>query len=195
MQSGRKVLRKFNGNYFKMMQYVFPEVSFNVSGFRMPLSLHPFLYSLSFHISLTFCCLLIVFAADIENRREFFLRYARHAGFNPLVPENWYKQSKKSLLAAEVSLLSPLFPLYHLFSSFSSSFLLLIVFFFFLASRAHQGFSSITTEACRERCLTSSHKLVLKTISFQNQVSLHLPFLLSLHFFLVYFSSFVCLLL
>ncbi len=46
---------------------------------------------------------LIPFAAmywrNIDNRRNFFIEFAAHMGFDPLVPENWDKLSHKEVVA------------------------------------------------------------------------------------------------
>jgi hypothetical protein len=34
---------------------------------------------------------------NLQNRREFFEKYAKHNGFNPLVPDNWYSVNRKSI--------------------------------------------------------------------------------------------------
>eukprot|EP00026_Physarum_polycephalum_P003234 Phypoly_transcript_03244.p1 GENE.Phypoly_transcript_03244~~Phypoly_transcript_03244.p1 ORF type:complete len:742 (+),score=88.29 Phypoly_transcript_03244:221-2446(+) len=36
---------------------------------------------------------------DVNNRRQFFERYAKENDFDPLVPENWYYQSRDKILA------------------------------------------------------------------------------------------------
>eukprot|EP00026_Physarum_polycephalum_P001458 Phypoly_transcript_01460.p1 GENE.Phypoly_transcript_01460~~Phypoly_transcript_01460.p1 ORF type:complete len:826 (+),score=126.37 Phypoly_transcript_01460:385-2862(+) len=36
-----------------------------------------------------------------KNRRKFFLKYAAEKGFDPLVAENWYKQSRKSIVESK----------------------------------------------------------------------------------------------
>lgn len=40
---------------------------------------------------------------DPQKRRKFFENFAKENSFDPIVPENWYKQSKKSIMAREVN--------------------------------------------------------------------------------------------
>jgi hypothetical protein len=40
---------------------------------------------------------------DENTRRNFFEKYASVHSFDPKVPENWYAESKKRILAFEVS--------------------------------------------------------------------------------------------
>ena len=54
---------------------------------------------------------------DIANRRQFFEKYAKTNGFDPLVPENWYYQSRRKILEAKVLVLPPLSSLSSLPSS------------------------------------------------------------------------------
>jgi hypothetical protein len=42
---------------------------------------------------------------EVEKRRKFFENYAKRKGFDPLIPENWYVQSRKKITSTEV--LSP----------------------------------------------------------------------------------------
>ena len=44
--------------------------------------------------------------AKVENRRKFFLNYAKTKGFDPLLETNWYNQSTMDVLATKVPLLS-----------------------------------------------------------------------------------------
>jgi hypothetical protein len=39
---------------------------------------------------------------DIGNRRKFFEDYAKNKELNPLKPETWYSQSRKSILDSKV---------------------------------------------------------------------------------------------
>ena len=39
---------------------------------------------------------------ESSNRRKFFENYAKDQRFDPLVPQNWYNQSKHSLMVAKV---------------------------------------------------------------------------------------------
>lgn len=38
----------------------------------------------------------------MENRKQFFVSYAREHGFDPLIPENWYSVDPKSILNDKV---------------------------------------------------------------------------------------------
>eukprot|EP00026_Physarum_polycephalum_P003063 Phypoly_transcript_03072.p1 GENE.Phypoly_transcript_03072~~Phypoly_transcript_03072.p1 ORF type:complete len:815 (+),score=91.36 Phypoly_transcript_03072:101-2545(+) len=71
-QSGKTILHKFNGSYFQTLKYLFPEVALEQADFP-----------------------------EVEKRRNFFEKYAKIHGFDPLVPDNWYSQSRKSILAME----------------------------------------------------------------------------------------------
>ena len=49
--------------------------------------------------------LLVTYYTDfgkIDERRQFFEEYAEKAGFDPLVPENWYQQSKDIIRSGKV---------------------------------------------------------------------------------------------
>eukprot|EP00026_Physarum_polycephalum_P002048 Phypoly_transcript_02052.p1 GENE.Phypoly_transcript_02052~~Phypoly_transcript_02052.p1 ORF type:complete len:648 (+),score=89.30 Phypoly_transcript_02052:207-2150(+) len=70
---GGTVLQKHSG-YANALQNLFPEVSYE-SNFSSPSW------------------------GDISNRREFFEAYARANKFDPLIPDNWYKQSRKNVLS------------------------------------------------------------------------------------------------
>jgi hypothetical protein len=39
---------------------------------------------------------------DVRNRKLFFEKYAEENGFDPLVPQNWYKVKKDKFMAARV---------------------------------------------------------------------------------------------
>ena len=43
---------------------------------------------------------------DVENRRMFFVKYAKENGFDPLVGAHWHAQSKQVLLSQKVPLIS-----------------------------------------------------------------------------------------
>ena len=40
--------------------------------------------------------------SDPETRRNFFEKYAKNNDFNPLLPANWYSQSKAQIMAIQV---------------------------------------------------------------------------------------------
>jgi hypothetical protein len=62
--------------------------------------------------------------SDKRNRRKFFEDYARDHAFDPMDPEAWYKQTKKRILAAQVSTVTPCFFLFFLFFFFFHFFFL-----------------------------------------------------------------------
>eukprot|EP00026_Physarum_polycephalum_P005007 Phypoly_transcript_05033.p1 GENE.Phypoly_transcript_05033~~Phypoly_transcript_05033.p1 ORF type:complete len:665 (+),score=73.56 Phypoly_transcript_05033:296-1996(+) len=66
-KGGSAILRKFKG-YFHALKFLFPDVKLSHSEFMK------------------------ASWKEIENRRQFFEKYARERGFDPLVPENWYSQ-------------------------------------------------------------------------------------------------------
>jgi len=39
---------------------------------------------------------------DINNRRQFFIDYARDKGLDPLIPETWYKISQNSIVSIKI---------------------------------------------------------------------------------------------
>ena len=65
---------------------------------------------------------------DIANRRHFFEKYAKANGFDPLIPENWYEQSKLKIMYSKVAISLLLF-----FSSLLFSALLCSLFVCFLS--------------------------------------------------------------
>eukprot|EP00026_Physarum_polycephalum_P003664 Phypoly_transcript_03677.p1 GENE.Phypoly_transcript_03677~~Phypoly_transcript_03677.p1 ORF type:complete len:748 (+),score=79.94 Phypoly_transcript_03677:247-2244(+) len=69
-EDGRKIYAQFDG-YYKTLKLVFPEIKFEPQ----------------------------FLGYSIENRRKFFENYAREHGFDPLVAENWYKQSREKLMS------------------------------------------------------------------------------------------------
>lgn len=50
---------------------------------------------------------LIIFVA--ENKRKFLEEYASEKGFNPLIAQNWYKQSRESIMAMNVRFFFPFY--------------------------------------------------------------------------------------
>ena len=94
-QSGSTVLQKFKG-YFNILQQAFPDVTFDSTAF---------IYCKSFSL-FAFQCTDILLAPwrVITNRKRFFENYAKEHGFDPLVPENWYLQSRKRIANYKVLL-------------------------------------------------------------------------------------------
>ena len=41
---------------------------------------------------------------NLSARRDFFVNYAKRKGFDPLVPDNWYRQVRKDVAAEQVSI-------------------------------------------------------------------------------------------
>eukprot|EP00026_Physarum_polycephalum_P001003 Phypoly_transcript_01004.p1 GENE.Phypoly_transcript_01004~~Phypoly_transcript_01004.p1 ORF type:complete len:1224 (-),score=188.92 Phypoly_transcript_01004:75-3746(-) len=76
-QGASAVLEFYGGNIAKGLKEVFPDIEWNESNF---LSLHKSNLD------------------DLGVRRKFFGKFAATLGFDPLVPENWYKASFDSLL-------------------------------------------------------------------------------------------------
>ena len=52
-------------------------------------------------------CSQLIFGLDtkysISSRKKFFEDYASTNGFDPLIPENWYSQSRQQILAFKVN--------------------------------------------------------------------------------------------
>lgn len=44
----------------------------------------------------------VVDTERVDKIRSFFKKYANSNGFDPHVPQNWYSQSKKKIMAVEV---------------------------------------------------------------------------------------------
>lgn len=40
--------------------------------------------------------------SSVENRRNFFEKYAKENKFDPLLPENWYSQSRANMATIKV---------------------------------------------------------------------------------------------
>ena len=81
------------GGFHKSIRALFPEVDFQN---ETPTGMYCFEY------------LFVVINFDIEYqdrsaRRAFFVNYARKKGFDPLIPDNWYHQVKRSVVAEEVN--------------------------------------------------------------------------------------------
>eukprot|EP00026_Physarum_polycephalum_P000846 Phypoly_transcript_00847.p1 GENE.Phypoly_transcript_00847~~Phypoly_transcript_00847.p1 ORF type:complete len:1309 (+),score=236.62 Phypoly_transcript_00847:226-3927(+) len=72
-KGGRAILRKYKGMHLALSA-LFPEISFDPMRFQQSV----------WH--------------DIANRRQFFEKYAKANGFDPLLPENWYYQSRRKIL-------------------------------------------------------------------------------------------------
>eukprot|EP00026_Physarum_polycephalum_P001397 Phypoly_transcript_01398.p1 GENE.Phypoly_transcript_01398~~Phypoly_transcript_01398.p1 ORF type:complete len:808 (+),score=111.44 Phypoly_transcript_01398:465-2888(+) len=71
-QSGKLVLQKFQGSYYKTMRHLFPELQFDKQSFP-----------------------------EIENRKAFFESYARSCSFDLRDPQKWYAQSRKKIRSFE----------------------------------------------------------------------------------------------
>ena len=115
-----------------------PPYTTNVS---YPLSLHPLLNSPSLSLFLlSFVNLLIDKWASVENRRTFFEKYAETCGFDPQIPTNWYRESRKGrILAVKVtSITSPTLSLL----SFTL-FYYPLALFGLLANCVNQGFRGV----------------------------------------------------
>ena len=67
----------------------------------------------------------------IEVRRRFFEEYAKANSFDPLVPENWYSQSRRTIMSVEVcSLLLSLFSSpFFVYIQLASLLLVLLIYF------------------------------------------------------------------
>lgn len=94
VQGGDSVFQKIKGGYIHTLQQLFPEVKFDNLAFLRctPPPPSPSLvnvnYSASWH--------------GVENRRQFFEQYALEHGFDPLIPDNWYSQSRESIMDFKV---------------------------------------------------------------------------------------------
>eukprot|EP00026_Physarum_polycephalum_P001467 Phypoly_transcript_01469.p1 GENE.Phypoly_transcript_01469~~Phypoly_transcript_01469.p1 ORF type:complete len:1107 (+),score=182.36 Phypoly_transcript_01469:326-3322(+) len=150
--SGKSILAKFAGNYYKALRGIFPDMKLDATGFSRSLwsksenrreffekfaAHHQFdpsesnnwhaldteflmdskgaskviayhdyspqkaLLDLFPNIGLTASKFRIPELHEIGNRRKFFEDYAHTHGFEPLVPENWYSQTRDSILATK----------------------------------------------------------------------------------------------
>eukprot|EP00026_Physarum_polycephalum_P001524 Phypoly_transcript_01526.p1 GENE.Phypoly_transcript_01526~~Phypoly_transcript_01526.p1 ORF type:complete len:780 (-),score=98.01 Phypoly_transcript_01526:986-3034(-) len=71
-KGGKAIMQKFKG-YVNAVRSLFPDVTFDNQAF------------------------LLSSWSDIRNRRKFFEDFAKNHRFDPLKPENWYKQTKEKL--------------------------------------------------------------------------------------------------
>ena len=102
-QSGRVIIRKFKRGYTQAVRLLFPEITFDTHSFHN--GMHKTKTSTNTNtsrereINTNFY---VTAYYEVENRRKFFEKYADKKGFDPLKPENWYIQSRKNMLAAQV---------------------------------------------------------------------------------------------
>eukprot|EP00026_Physarum_polycephalum_P002139 Phypoly_transcript_02143.p1 GENE.Phypoly_transcript_02143~~Phypoly_transcript_02143.p1 ORF type:complete len:817 (+),score=78.77 Phypoly_transcript_02143:221-2671(+) len=78
-KGGPSVLTYYNGNVKSALLHLFPDVAFD--HFKFATSRN--------------------FWEDSKNKREFFDKFARDRGFDPLLPANWYSLSLQEILATE----------------------------------------------------------------------------------------------
>lgn len=57
--------------------------------------------------------IIAAFWKDRKNRRNFFENYAKENGFDPLVPDNWYKHPYINI--SQIKVLSNIFLLFYVF--------------------------------------------------------------------------------
>lgn len=94
------MLLSYGNNFVKALLHMFPEIGLDKTKFhfRLPSMI------ISFPI-----CILINFHADKywsneTNQREYFISFAKHKKFDPLVPDNWYPITSESLSQYKVHL-------------------------------------------------------------------------------------------
>jgi hypothetical protein len=101
------VLYYHNNSIPTALQELFPEIGIKQEMFRQSMSIFTkyslFLFSLLsslfsifilIHYFVTFCG---TGWRNKQNRRKFFEEFAEKRSFDPLLPENWYLQSKKQI--------------------------------------------------------------------------------------------------
>lgn len=96
-QSAKTILGKFKGGYYQALKHLFPEIKFNIKFLRRMRHNNNnnkrkkelnFIYIAMWH--------------NVENRRKFFEEYAQENGFDPLVPDEWYLQSRERIIEKKV---------------------------------------------------------------------------------------------
>lgn len=99
----------------KALLDLFPNIGLDSAKFTSPCTctIFLFIYLLSIY------CLIDYLWRHEENRREFFVKYAEQNGFDPLVAENWYNQSSKSILSVKVSYIAIYKVLYSCMNNFN----------------------------------------------------------------------------
>ena len=86
------------GSIPKALIDLFPDIDLDESLLRaQKCTLLPLLDIIISHLSLF---LYLAVWKSPENRRNFFEKYAKQNGFDPLDPELWYSQTKENILAA-----------------------------------------------------------------------------------------------
>ena len=90
------------GSISKALMDLFPDI-----GLEEPLlQAHKSIFLVYFFLCICFAFfvsffnILLAVWKSAENRRNFFEKYAKKKGFDPLDPEPWYNQSKEDILAA-----------------------------------------------------------------------------------------------
>eukprot|EP00026_Physarum_polycephalum_P003969 Phypoly_transcript_03986.p1 GENE.Phypoly_transcript_03986~~Phypoly_transcript_03986.p1 ORF type:complete len:741 (+),score=114.71 Phypoly_transcript_03986:43-2265(+) len=76
LKEASSILAHQNGSFVKTLANIFPEINFDFSKFSV---------------------LKNKFWHDMKNRRNFFDKFARERGFDPLVPDNWYTSDKSAI--------------------------------------------------------------------------------------------------
>jgi hypothetical protein len=80
-KKANSMIGKFKGDYFQILQRLFPEIGLDVNTFRQ----YIYLVRLGWQ--------------DVQSRRKFFEMYAKKHGFDPLNPENWYSLTYNKILS------------------------------------------------------------------------------------------------
>lgn len=92
----RSLLRYFGGSMIKALIHLFPDVPLERSKFAILSSISPLLI---FPIN---AFTTEKYWNDVDNRKAFFLEFAKKCKFDALVAENWYKISRVSIAEAKV---------------------------------------------------------------------------------------------
>lgn len=82
----------------KALCELFPHLNFQLAKFSPPKPGTNNYYNL-------FNVLILAIAANwgnVQGRRDFFLKFAKFYGFDPLEPENWYSVSKRNIVNFKV---------------------------------------------------------------------------------------------
>jgi hypothetical protein len=97
-----QVISYHNYSVSRALVDLFPEISLSLEKFKIDKSL---VLEKSILIHLPPSRTLIFISAPwyyVENRKNFFLNYAKENEFNPLVPEHWYAMSRMRIKSQKV---------------------------------------------------------------------------------------------
>jgi hypothetical protein len=94
------ILRYHNNSVATALVALFPETKFDQNKLKLKSKiLNTLFLCLLFNFLFYFC---VASWPDTKARRKFFETYAKENNFDPLLPENWYAQSKQQLTSTKV---------------------------------------------------------------------------------------------